>query len=81
MSQEEITRSYDALADHWNGEKFHRENGLVQHEKAIRFTSQTGKAIDIGCGSSGRLIDLFLSKGFEVEGLDISEVMGSGTPR
>ena len=75
MNTQEIARSYDALADHWNGEKFHRENGIAQHERAIRFSCKSGAAIDIGCGSSGRIIDLLQSVGFETEGLDISEEM------
>lgn len=52
-----------------------RENGIPQHERAIRFSNTPGLAIDVGCGSSGRLIDLLLAKGFTVEGLDISEGM------
>lgn len=75
MSQEEIGQSYDSLAGHWNGDQFNRENGLEAHERAVRFVASRGRAIDIGCGSSGRLIELLLSKGFEVEGLDISERM------
>ena len=75
MNPQEIAKSYNALADHWNGDKFHRENGIPQHERAIRFSSKSGAAIDIGCGSSGRIIDLLLVNGFDVEGLDISEEM------
>jgi len=75
MSQQETARSYDALADHWNGDDFHRENGIAQHKRAIRFSSKSGVAIDIGCGSSGRIIELLLNSGFTVEGLDISQGM------
>lgn len=75
MNQQETASSYDALADHWNGDDCHRENGIAQHERAIRFSSKSGAAIDIGCGSSGRIIDLLLACGFTVEGLDISPAM------
>lgn len=75
MNQQETAQSYDALADHWNGDKFHRNNGIEQHKRAIRFSSKAGAAIDIGCGSSGRIIDLLQSIGFESEGLDISNEM------
>lgn len=71
----EITHSYDRLATHWNGNSFNRCNGMDQHLRAIRFSKKSGDAIDIGCGSSGRIIDLFLSSGFTVEGLDISTEM------
>ena len=75
MNQKETARSYDALADHWDGDGFHRENGIEQHERALWFSRRTGAAIDIGCGSSGRIIDLLQSHGFGAEGLDISEEM------
>jgi len=75
MNPQETAQSYDALADHWNGDNFHRENGIIQHEKAIRFSEKSGVAIDIGCGSSGRIIELLMANGFAVEGLDISQEM------
>ena len=75
MNPQETAQSYDALADHWNSDDFHRENGIKQHRRAIRFSSRSGTAIDVGCGSSGRIIELLQSSGFSVEGLDISENM------
>ena len=75
MDQQETARSYDALADHWNSADFHRENGIAQHEIALRFSSKSGVAVDIGCGSSGRIIDFLQDSGFSVEGLDISQAM------
>lgn len=75
MEPEEIGRTYDALAEHWNGPDFWRENGLRQHRQALQFAARRGRALDVGCGSSGRLIDLLLSEGFEVEGLDVSAEM------
>ena len=61
MNPQEIAQSYNALADHWNGDKLHRENGIPQHERTIRFSNKSGATIDIGCGSSGRIIDLLLA--------------------
>ncbi|MGJ8642022.1 MAG: class I SAM-dependent methyltransferase [Luteolibacter sp.] len=75
MKPQETAASYDALAEHWNSESFHRENGIAQHERAIRFSKKSGYAIDVGCGSSGRIIELLQTKGFTPEGLDISEGM------
>lgn len=75
MNPHETAQSYNHLAAHWDGEKFNRQNGLAQHRRAIRFAESKGTAIDIGCGSSGRIIDLLLSEGYEVEGLDISPEM------
>lgn len=67
--------NYDKIATHWAGDAFNRLNGMAQHERALQFVKQTGCAIDVGCGSSGRIIELLLSRGFEVEGLDVSEEM------
>ncbi len=72
MTPGDIAKSYDQLADHWNSDAFPRNNGIEQHERAIAFVTEKGHALDIGCGSSGRIIDLLTSHGFEVEGLDIS---------
>ena len=75
MTPKEIAQSYDNLASYWGGEDFNRENGIQQHERALRFLKSKETAIDIGCGSSGRIIELLTSAGFEVEGLDISSEM------
>jgi SAM-dependent methyltransferase len=75
MTPQETAQSYDNLASHWNGDSFNRENGISQHQRALRFSKEREIAIDIGCGSSGRIIELLLSEGFEVEGLDISPEM------
>ena len=76
MNPQQIALSYDALASHWDGDEFSRENGIKQHIHALRFSKTKGDAIDVGCGSSGRIIDLLLSKGFgNVEGADISQKM------
>ncbi|MBC7979245.1 MAG: class I SAM-dependent methyltransferase [Armatimonadetes bacterium] len=75
MTPQQTAMSYDKLAFHWNSDEFNRSNGIAQHHRAFRFASTKGTAIDIGCGSSGRMIDLMISEGFDVEGLDISPEM------
>jgi SAM-dependent methyltransferase len=75
MKPGDVARSYDRLADHWSSDAFPRSNGIAQHERAIAFVKEKRCALDIGCGSSGRIIDLLLSHGFAVEGLDISQRM------
>jgi trans-aconitate methyltransferase len=75
MTPAEIAQSYDQLADQWNSDAFPRENGIKQHERAIAFAKNRRCALDVGCGSSGRILDLLQSHGFEVEGLDISPRM------
>ena len=75
MTPSEIAKSYDQLAEQWNSDEFPRYNGIEQHKRAIAFLKEKRHALDIGCGSSGRIIDLLISDGFDVEGLDISSRM------
>ena len=75
MNPKDVGESYDQIAHHWDSDQFPRSNGIAQHERAIAFTDQRGRALDIGCGSSGRIIDLLLEHGFTPEGLDVSEKM------
>ena len=75
MTPDQIAATYDELAHHWDGESFDRRNGIEQHRGALEFVGGRGFAIDIGCGSSGRIIELMIAEGFEAEGLDISPEM------
>ena len=80
METKETAAAYDHLAAHWDGDDFNRENGIAQHNRALQFlkdptANETQAAIDIGCGSSGRIIDLLNARGFQAEGLDISAEM------
>lgn len=75
MTPAEIARSYDDVADQWNSDGFPRDNGIKQHERAIAFAKERRRALDVGCGSSGRIIELLKNHGFEVEGLDVSRRM------
>jgi len=75
MDPKAIGKAYDQIADRWNSDAFDRSNGIAQHERAVAFVEGRGTALDVGCGSSGRFIDLLLAKGFSVEGIDISERM------
>ena len=72
MDTRQTAAAYDKLASHWAGPSGPRENGIPQHERALKFLRNPGAAIDIGCGSSGRIISLLQARGFAVEGLDFS---------
>ncbi|ODN66786.1 class I SAM-dependent methyltransferase [Methylophaga muralis] len=75
MKPKQVAESYDQIADVWNSDSFNRDNGIKQHERAIAFVKHKSTALDIGCGASGRILDLFMSHGFNAEGLDISTKM------
>ena len=75
MTPEQIAHSYNKIAEHWDCPEFDSSNGIPQHEWALQFVSRFGGALDIGCGSSGRIVELLLNRGFAVEGLDMSKEM------
>ncbi|WP_367154936.1 trans-aconitate 2-methyltransferase [Methylomonas sp. HYX-M1] len=75
MTPLEIGRAYNSITHLWESPAFDRSNGIAQHQKAIAFAHKRGHALDIGCGCSGRLIDLLSNNGFAAEGLDVSDEM------
>jgi SAM-dependent methyltransferase len=75
MTPSEVAASYDTIAERWIAEDFPRSNGIAQHERAIAFVTRRRHALDVGCGSSGRIIRLLTHYGFDVEGVDLSARM------
>lgn len=75
MTPRETGLSYDQIADIWNNARFNRQNGIRLHEHALTLLGRSGHAVDLGCGCNGRFIDLLLSRGFAVEGVDVSARM------
>jgi len=75
MTPEQTAITYNQIAQHWDCPEFNGSYGINQHVRALQFVSEFRNALDIGCGSSGRIINLLQSHGFTVEGLDISQEM------
>lgn len=75
MHPQETGKAYDRIAHIWQHDSFDSKNGIDQHKRALTFVKNRGKALDVGCGCTGRFIDLLLAEGFDVEGLDVSEKM------
>lgn len=82
MTPAEVASSYDSIAERWASLRFARDNGISQHERALAFLERQERvperprhALDLGCGSSGRFIDLLRSHGFVTEGVDLSTRM------
>lgn len=68
-------KAYDQITHLWQREGFDRTNGIAQHEKALSYAKNNGLALDVGCGCTGRFIDLLLSHGLTPQGIDISQKM------
>jgi 2-polyprenyl-3-methyl-5-hydroxy-6-metoxy-1,4-benzoquinol methylase len=75
MNPTQVATSYDQLAEHWYSDSYPRDYGIRQHERAIAFVKEKRRAMDVGCGCNGRVIDVLISRGFRVEGLELSSRM------
>ena len=75
MKPADIGKAYNQITHLWENSSFNSNNGIEQHGRAIRFIKNTGKALDVGCGCTGRFINLLIDKGFSPEGVDVSEEM------
>ena len=75
MHPKDVAKAYDQITKLWESSDFNLQNGIEQHKRAIAFTKTRGRALDVGCGCTGRFIDLLLSEKFTPEGVDFSEKM------
>lgn len=75
MEPRDTAIRYDRIARWWQLQHQASSYGIAQLKRAIQFTTQRHAALDVGCGSSGRFIDVLLQHGFQPEGLDISTEM------
>lgn len=72
MHPSQIAKAYDQITHLWTDAEFDLGNGIQQHQKAIAHARNRGLALDIGCGCTGRFIDLMLDSGFQPSGIDVS---------
>jgi len=75
MNPIEIGEAYNQIKHLWERSSFNRSNGIDQHKRAISFLKNRGNALDVGCGSTGRFIDLMLKEELVPDGIDISNRM------
>lgn len=70
-----IGNKYDKIAEWWHN--YHRASdyGLKALERAISYCKKHDSALDVGCGSGGRIINKLENNGFQVTGIDVSEKM------
>lgn len=75
MTPTDIGSAYDQITHLWQSDKFNLANGIEAHKRALSFVKGRGKALDIGCGCTGRFIDFLQQEDFTPEGVDISDEM------
>lgn len=66
---------YDTIAAWWDDQQERLTAGLDFVRAAIKLSASKGNALDVGCGSGGRIVAALLDAGFQVTGLDVSEAM------
>lgn len=74
MHPSTIGSNYDAIAHLWQRDT-PDSYGIAALERALRFCTRCETALDVGCGSQGRFLDLLGRRGSRTEGLDISPRM------
>ncbi|GLT14072.1 class I SAM-dependent methyltransferase [Vibrio algivorus] len=75
MKPVDIGKAYDQITHLWESNRFNMNNGIEPHKRAITFTKERGNALEIGCGCTGRFIELMKIEGFKPFGIDVSEKM------
>ena len=76
MNPEETGESYNKIAEWWiNAQMKNPEYGMAYIRKAMKYAKEKSKALDLGCGGTGRTINELLKHNHTVTGVDISSEM------
>lgn len=70
-----IGEKYDKIAEWWHQYHLQSDYGVKQIERAISYCNNGSTALDVGCGSGGRIIRKLENNGFRVTGIDVSSKM------
>lgn len=75
MNPNELGKKYDKIAAWWDQQHKQSFYGVQPLRRALKFKPKGNKALDIGCGSGGRLIKLLEQHDYDITGIDVSEAM------
>ena len=75
MNPSELGRKYDKIAHWWHDQHVDSSYGISQIQRAVNYSDKGGKALDVGCGTGGRIIRLLENSNFSVTGIDVSKSM------
>jgi len=75
VTSSDIGLQYDELAAWWHKRHIASDYGVAQVKRALTFASDSGTALDVGCGSGGRMVRLLEQANFHVTGIDASAKM------
>ena len=72
MKPTALGKKYDKIAVWWQEQHKDGDYGVTQIEKALNFRSGGGNALDVGCGSGGRIVRALQERNYKITGLDVS---------
>ena len=75
MDARTLGEHYTRIAGWWEDVTHDSAYGVEYVERAIRRVGRKGRALDVGCGSGGKIMDALLAAGFSLTALDVSEGM------
>ena len=75
MKPADTGRLYDRVAPWWDGREDQSTAGVDFVRAAVRLCGDRRAALDVGCGTGGRIFAELSGAGFSVTGLDVSEAM------
>ena len=77
MDVKTLGEHYTQIAYWWEGNRKDSKYGVEYVERAIRRLKNKKRALDVGCGSGGKIIDTILESEFSLTALDVSDGMMS----
>ncbi len=75
MKPAQTGKNYDEIAEWWKDHFTVSEYGMEPLKRALTLCTNKSTALEIGCGSSGRMIRQMTAEGFSVTGIDVSKEM------
>ena len=75
MKPAETGRAYDRISAWWEEQIQQSTAGIPFVRRAMQLCGHSPKALDVGCGSGGRIIQALLEGGFNVTGIDVSKTL------
>ena len=75
MKPTDTGRLYDRIAGWWDAQEWQSTAGVDFVRAAVSLSANKGNALDVGCGSGGRVVAALSDAGFRVTGVDVSKAM------
>ncbi len=76
MDSKDLGENYNKIAEWWVSAMMENPAyGMDYIRKAVKYTKEKGKVLDIGCGGSGRVVEELQKHDLVITGLDVSSEM------